>query len=362
MRKRFDYIDALRGWAIFGVIVTHVSSLINYEGVLTSLTGRGGLGVQLFFMISAFTIFHSLDNSKGKENFPVSNFFIKRLLRIAPVYWLGIIVYSLIFGLGSRGWLPGPELWHYPLHFTFTNLFHPESPSSVVPGGWSISCEVIFYFLCPILFALIRDIKSAIYFSIITVAGGIAFLKLTDAYLINEMSKSFGQKLSEQYFYRSIISQIGCFSFGILFFHIGKSGKLNKYLEIKSFSKLLLFIGAIGLVIMYVLKPGYHYVAGFSFLCIALSVSKRDNFFIVNRPIIFLGKISFSAYISHFLIIYFLKNLFFIENFYTLTLLTFIIVVPISFLLHLYVEKTFIGLGRTWISRREKPVVTLTAN
>ncbi len=344
------------------IVITHVGSLIGYSGIFSPLIGRGGLGVQLFFMISAFTIFYSLDNSKDKERFPVGNFFIKRLFRIAPVYWLGILVYTLVFGLDSRGWLPGPELWHYPLHITFTNLFHPESPSSVVPGGWSISCEVIFYFLCPFLFALIKDVKSAIYFSLITVAGGIVFLKLTDAYLINEISKSFGQKLSEQYFYRSIISQIGCFSFGILFFHIVKSGKINRYLELVNFSRFLLFIGAIGLIFMYVLKPGYHYIAGFSFLCIALSVSKLDNFLIVNRPIIFLGKISFSAYISHFLIIYFLKNLFFIENFYTLTLLTFAIVVPISFLLHLYVEKTFIGLGRTWINRREKPVVTLTAN
>ena len=80
MRKRFDYIDALRGWAIFGVVITHVGSLIGYSGIFSPLIGRGGLGVQLFFMISAFTIFYSLDNSKDKERFPVGNFLSKDCL------------------------------------------------------------------------------------------------------------------------------------------------------------------------------------------------------------------------------------------------------------------------------------------
>ena len=245
MKNRFDYIDALRGWAIIGVIVTHVSSIISYKGLLSPLTSIGGLGVQLFFLVSAFTIFYTLGRSQGKEKFVIRNFFIKRLMRIAPIYWLGIVVYTLVFGLESRGWLPGPEVWHYPLHFSFTNLLHPETPSSVVPGGWSISCEVIFYLICPLLFLLVKNQKQAFIFVLLSILSGILFLYLTSTYFLDSLSTEFGQKLSQQFFYRNIVSQLGCFSFGILLYYTLIDGKYDSLLSKKRYSLVLLLLGVI---------------------------------------------------------------------------------------------------------------------
>lgn len=97
MTGRLDFLDALRGWAILGVFITHCGSLVQYNGIFSPLVSQAGYGVQLFFMISAFTIFYTLDHAKNTEKSIYVNFYIKRLFRIAPIYWLGIILYTLFF-------------------------------------------------------------------------------------------------------------------------------------------------------------------------------------------------------------------------------------------------------------------------
>jgi hypothetical protein len=76
--QRVDYLDALRGIAILGVILVH-SVILSHQGGLLGMVGlTGQRGVQLFYMVSAFTLFMSLD-SRHTEQFQWSNFFIRRL-------------------------------------------------------------------------------------------------------------------------------------------------------------------------------------------------------------------------------------------------------------------------------------------
>jgi peptidoglycan/LPS O-acetylase OafA/YrhL len=164
VKNRLEYIDALRGWAIIGVILTHAAAITEIGGKVGRYALLGGYGVQLFFVVSAFTIFLTFDRGSRVERYPVANFFTRRLMRIVPVYWMGVLLYSCFYGLASRGWHEGPELWHVPVHLLLLNLLHPATLSSVVPGGWSISCEVLFYLTVPIWFALIKNRRSALLF------------------------------------------------------------------------------------------------------------------------------------------------------------------------------------------------------
>ena len=168
-KNRYDYIDALRGLAIALVFVVHAGGRAGVDGVLKKVVSTGQYGVQLFFVISAFTIFLTLDRRQGREANLVQNFFIRRLFRILPVYWFGMVFYTILYGMESRSLLPGPELWHFVPNFFLVNLLHPDAMSSVVPGGWSISCEVLFYCMVPPLFLVITNTKRSIYFVMLTV-------------------------------------------------------------------------------------------------------------------------------------------------------------------------------------------------
>lgn len=160
-RARLEYIDALRGIAILMVIITHASSLVGLTGKVGWTFGIMAFGVQLFFVVSGFTIYLTFANSLEREYpNPVREFFIRRLARIVPVYWSGIILYTLVYGYASRGWLPGPETWHYPLHVMLLNIWHPAVQSSVVPGGWSISLEVMFYLAFPFFCCVDKNVTG----------------------------------------------------------------------------------------------------------------------------------------------------------------------------------------------------------
>jgi peptidoglycan/LPS O-acetylase OafA/YrhL len=362
--NRITYIDSLRGFAILAVILTHVASFTKYNGIFSSIILQAGYGVQLFFVISAFTIFLTLENAMSKnELFMIKNFFIKRLLRIAPVYWSGIVVYTIFFGLDTRGWLPGPELWHYPMHFIFVNLLHPETPSSVVPGGWSISCEVLFYLICPFLFKIIKSLKSAFIFCLFSILLGVAFILLSKITLLPLLEESYGNKLAGQFVHRNIISQVGIFSFGILMFFLYRSKNIMETLSSKKINYLcllisftLIFVGLSG-----IFRGASHYVMAAAFTLFALCLAGRDIAIFDNKLLSFIGRISFSAYLIHFLAIH--LAVYFIgddSNFFAVLICTLAITIPLSYISFNLIEKNSTKLAKLIINNRKKEIVAMS--
>lgn len=302
---RFEYIDALRGIAILGVIVTHASSLVNTHGVLRSVLNAGGMGVQLFFVISAFTIFHMYYKHAAQESQPVRNFFIRRLFRIVPVYWYGIFFYTVIYGLNSRGWLPGPELWHYAYHLTLTNLLNVHTQSSVVPGGWSISCEVLFYLTVPLWFRWIKNLSQAYVFALVCVFILPLVTKILSK-LINPVFAGTDPFLIQLYWDRFPLVSLANFSFGILLFFLLRSDIFTNFFRPKMINGLTL--AAVGLSMASLVEtfpriPLHQHIYSFFFMVLALALSVRPWKFLVNPVIAFIGRISYSAYLFHFFVL-----------------------------------------------------------
>ena len=85
--SRFDYIDALRGYAIALVMIAHCTFLFNDvpKSVATSFLGYGGRGVQLFFIASAITLMMSWK----RHHDGAGPFYVRRIFRIAPMWYSG---------------------------------------------------------------------------------------------------------------------------------------------------------------------------------------------------------------------------------------------------------------------------------
>lgn len=288
-RNRIDYIDALRCFAIVAVIINHTGSAMDVSGTLRSITNFGAYGVQLFFIVSAFTIFLTFDRSVQTERHPTRNFLIRRLFRIVPVYWAGILVYAAVFGSASRGWLPGPEWWHYPVHALLLNVLVPNATSSVVPGGWSISLEVLFYLSAPLWFALVTTTRRALVFTVASAALGTAVLAL---------APDVGQPVDSLYWYRSPIVQLPCFGAGMLLFFLtrGTGWRFNIAATALAGVALLYLSSRVrGIPDVYLVVPG--------FTLLALALSKAPIRAVVNRLSTSIGRSSYSAYLLHFLVI-----------------------------------------------------------
>lgn len=296
-----EFIDALRGIAILGVILTHVASAVEITGPVRYILNLGGFGVQIFFVVSAFTIFLTYRTSLRVEDAPVRNFFIKRLLRIVPVFWAGIIIYTLIYGLDSRGWQNGPEVWHFITFITLTNVFVPHASSSVVPGGWSISVEVMFYFIVPFLFVTIDNMKKSIIFTTISMAAG----ALSLYYFPRYFSELFGgYSEAREFWYRLPIVQLGCFGCGMILYFALSDTNIKKFLN-RSYTGIIAVLISFMMVSIVIISGGVikQYIISMVALLLGLALSQNPYRIIVNPFMITLGKISFSAYLIHFIII-----------------------------------------------------------
>jgi peptidoglycan/LPS O-acetylase OafA/YrhL len=171
---RFGYVDTLRGIAILGVIAVHVGQYGNFSMPIffVKMIAEGARGVQLFYLASAFTLFLSLKNRSSNEMNPIKNFFIRRFFRIAPMYYVAIFVYLFLDGLGPRYWLgdaTGVSIANIISNITFLHGLNPYWMNSIVPGGWSVGIEMMFYAVLPVLFLKIKTINHAFNFFIISI-------------------------------------------------------------------------------------------------------------------------------------------------------------------------------------------------
>lgn len=302
--KKLAYIDALRGIAILCVLMVHCSQYgINiYPNTVKSTFNSGAKGVQLFYIASAFTLFLSLSQRKEEKRL---SFFIRRFFRIAPMYYIGVAYYLWQDGFGPRYWLgdaPGITLANIISNIFFIHGVNPYWITSVVPGGWSITVEMTFYCLVPFLFSKIKTLNSATVFFLISIIIKTALSRV----LINRPLIT-DKPLWVDYLFLYFPSQLPVFACGIMLFFIVT--KTKSELIIKP-QVLILFFGM--LLIQLITDTGIffepHIQFSFAFVVLAIGLSIRQFYLFVNPVTRYIGKISYSMYLTHFSVLYWLTH------------------------------------------------------
>lgn len=347
--KKFEYIDSLRGLAILLVILVHVQilgepSFSNME-FLSSFVDNGRLGVQLFFVASAFTLMLSFQNRVDEPNRD-RNFFIRRFFRIAPLYYF-MGIFMLFDNL--LGWniidIPPVDASlssKFFTHIFFVNSLSPTYIMSYIPGGWSISVEFLFYLVVPVICLNIRSLDSCIRLVVLSILFSVVLNKFL-----------FGFIGDYDFRYYNPISQFPVFTIGFLAYYI-----LNgKDRTIKPFTLALIVICIF--VFCYVHLP-YHILYSFVFGGLIIVLSKKAYKVVSNRVLADIGKVSFSMYITHFIIIYGLDKMNFNEMvgfdgsllfFFAYYLLIILLTYGFSYVTYTFIEKPFQNLGRSIIKK-----------
>ena len=99
MRKVYTQLDGFRFIFILLVLLEHWLPYAVYK-----YTKCGTIGVNLFFVLSGFLLGEILLEQKAKsvpKKIAIKNFFIRRSLRIFPLYFTVIILYSVFFSSGK---------------------------------------------------------------------------------------------------------------------------------------------------------------------------------------------------------------------------------------------------------------------
>jgi peptidoglycan/LPS O-acetylase OafA/YrhL len=351
---KLSYIDTLRGIAILGVILIHTNQYGRTSVSLLSIINNGDMGVQLFFVASAFTLFLSFNNRLGKEKTPTRNFFIRRFFRIAPMYYLiGIGYYILQNGLGQRYWL-GDET-HITTSNIISNFFfvHGVNPywiNSLVPGGWSITVEMTFYAILPFLFSKIKNINQALNFFILSI-----FIQAILHVIIKQLPFfNPSQHVWTEFLYLYFPSQLPVFALGIIMYFV-----TNKSHSGISGQTLLL----LALVFLFQQLTGFnifarHIMFSIGFMILGVALSRYQTKILVNPIITYIGKISFSMYLVHFAVLYWMTHFHFVDfvenglaNYSIRFLIVILGTVLLSTLTYKFIELPFQDIGKKIIKR-----------
>ena len=164
--QRFTLVDAIRGVAAFAVLFRHLfkNSVFGprLEEILPLpiqlLSVWGAAGVYAFFVISGFVIAHSL-RSNPLTRAGISNFALRRQLRLDPPYWAMIIVTLLVTLL-----LRNSSLSEFSFKNILINMFYLQGilkVDSIVSVAWTLCLEIQFYIIFIGLLWLTRNRNTA---------------------------------------------------------------------------------------------------------------------------------------------------------------------------------------------------------
>lgn len=141
--KHLPALDGIRAIAILIVMISHV---------LTPVV-PGGFGVTLFFFVSGFIITRMMLN-QGFRGAHLTAFYVRRFFRLTPA----LLVYLLLSGLVMHALghpIPAADfcatLFYYANYHQFTNFGHVLSPLVIT---WSLAVEEHFYFMFPLVLIL----------------------------------------------------------------------------------------------------------------------------------------------------------------------------------------------------------------
>ena len=136
----------MRGLAALSVTWFHLTNTYALDWVRYS-GFYGGLGLEVFFVISGFIIPYSLHQSQYKTaNFP--RFLLRRLVRLEPPYLVSIVVVLILWELGSRapGFAGAPPSYSFGqilAHFLYLIPLTDYPWLNVV--YWTLGYEFLFY-------------------------------------------------------------------------------------------------------------------------------------------------------------------------------------------------------------------------
>jgi len=281
-------------------LIVHSSQ---YDGflvpdIVSRVITQGARGVQLFYLVSAFTIFMSYHNHASERHCGL-NFFIRRFFRIAPLWYISIGFYVLF----QKDWQNMVTVsWRSVIgNITFLHGFNPYWINYIVPGGWSVGVGVIFYMFTPILYRKIKTVNQA--FNLFIASVVINYLLLIFFKFLMRISAIVPYELWNNFLFFYFPSNFPVFVLGIIAYYLIK----ERALENISNKSLLLFT----LLLLLFLATGTqtHVLFGVCFLLLTVSLSDGKIAALVNPVLCHIGKISFSMYLIHNAILYYLRKL-----------------------------------------------------
>lgn len=368
----FSGLNGLRFFAAFLVIITHSESIRAKLGFFNisqwSISRNGGLAVQFFFVLSGFLISYLLfQEFRTTNSVNIKHFYWRRVLRIWPLYYLiafvGLYLLPyLLLPLIGQPFHADFDIWTGSFLFLFflPNLANAWFETQHLHPLWSIGVEEQFYLIWAPLVKYLRQYFIAICLAIIVLK--ISLMQYCIAFYPTSWVTAFVATL-----------QFECMAIGGLgaywLFH---GGKIVGNIWFSKAMQTVVFL-LLGLQIFAHIELNnsdlwfakiwqfcfngipYSIISNLLFLYLILNIAQNPNriFHTDNKPLHFLGEISYGLYMYNPLVINLVvkivaKKIQFLPQpifLLTMYLLTMCALVAVSYLSFRFFEKPILKNG-----------------
>lgn len=317
-RAHYAELDALRGIAIIGVVLTHLGIfwfagarqplVIPYLRIdLLNYTNLGYLGVPLFFLLSGYLLSWTEGKRVERGSYDLLSYAKRRAFRLVPVYYVAIVLVVVV-------WPTTPSFGDVALLFTFLHGFKPAWPLGLDPAVWSLTPEVVFYILLPFLVLKFRSLAWRLAILAVLMIVSVATRLLMAGGFFDSLPV-FGDALagSRMYFYPTTLLYL--FLVGVVLrMMVGRieegngSGRLRRIAALVATVVPVVVLAVIPLLVgRRLLTSPLEIVAEamvILFFVAALLGSPLLKPVLRLRPLMFIGKISYSLFVLHMTVIY----------------------------------------------------------
>ncbi|WP_314549530.1 acyltransferase family protein [uncultured Gemella sp.] len=311
--KYLPSIDSLRALAVLAVIIYHVD--VNY------LPG-GFLGVDLFFVLSGYLISSLIIKEYKKTgSLNLYNFYIRRARRLLPAVYFMITVVLVVMVMFNGVLLKKSHLdaifgyiyssnWWYIFHkLDYFDSFGSQSPFKHL---WSLAIEEQFYMIFPLLFLLVNGKKKTkdgsykLNRNFLYVILGVILVSLIAHIILFDINN-----ISRIYFgtdtraFSLLVGAVGAILYPIDKLNTKITPQENLVYSVVS----LISIAALITIMIYTSEYNtWLYRGGFllvAILGIIIIISSGKQHTVMAKllsfkPVVFIGKISYSLYLWHF--------------------------------------------------------------
>jgi peptidoglycan/LPS O-acetylase OafA/YrhL len=298
-RRRIESLTGIRGIACLWVVALHIYP--NFQKLFhlrpeadIRLIQSGYLAVDMFFVLSGFiltyTYFGMLETGSRTR---LVEFAISRICRIMPLNWFMLAVFLLTaYLLPTKNWSPDTLDWHsFVASIFLMQSWGFANPLAWNFPAWSMSTEWAAYMLFPLMLwgaARLGGMTGAF----AGLCGSIALLCI--------VMIAFGQSTLD---HTDLLSLPRCF----LQFFAGVC--LCRVFQTRGSgtSPEAFMVAGLAILGAAIFVPGAELLATLGFCAIIIACawgSRVSSAIFGNRPVLFIGEISFSLYLSHAFLIF----------------------------------------------------------
>ncbi len=314
----FSGLNGIRAIAALSVVFSHATISLNTFGLDSYLFGTypdgnpittllAGFGVSIFFSLSGFLITYLLLEEKRESHINIKNFYLRRILRIWPLYYLYLIICLITLLLFNIPFESSTILFYILLSANVPFIIGRAIP--FLSHFWSLGVEEQFYSFWPWI------VKKSD--SVLTITFIITLILI----LLKCLFKILALRYNEMNFLYDILH--------VTRFHcmlIGAMGAILLFRQNRHFITLMdnFFTQTIAwLIIILVAVNRFHLISFLdnefiAVVTVFLIVGQlRLKYRIVNLDIPvfnFLGRISYGIYVFHPLVIFYLSQLIFMDE------------------------------------------------